>query len=337
MGRNLSGASGAATATAASDLILLPGQLPAFGSGRVEVFAKSGNYVVPAGVKQIRVRLVAGGAGLIAGMSTSFGSLLSATGGQPAVGAAPGAGGVGTGGDFQASGGAGGAAFRGGGGASGSELGNGGAGGAGFGDSGGGGGAVGGKNGGSASTTINAPGGGASAKENGNTAATAGASSEGGLDFSTLASANYNNTLNVIIPHPLFCFIGSGGTGGASGSGGNAGSGGGGAGAGSSGGYGGAGGACGGGGGSGGTETRGGAGGVCYPASDLYPPASIDNRTRRIGGGTGGAPDRAGGGGGGYARGVFVVEPGQVIPMTIAQQSASYINGHSGGLIVVEY
>lgn len=337
MGRNLSGASAAAMSAAAGDLVLLPGQLAAFGSGRVEVFSKSGNYVVKPGVKQIRVRLVAGGAGLIAGGSTSFGALLSATGGQPAVGAAPGAGGVGTGGDFQASGGPGGAAFRGGGGASGSELGTGGAGGAGFGDSGGGGGAVGGKNGGAASTTVNAPGGGASAKENGNTAVAAGTQSEGGLDFSTLASAGYNNTLNVIIPHPLFCFIGSGGSGAATGGGGNAGSGGGGAGAGSAGGYGGNGGVGGGGGGSGGTETRGGCGGVCYPASDLYPSSNTDNRTRRIGGGLGGAGDRAGGGGGGYARGAFAVEPGQVIPMTIAQQSASYVNGHSGGLIVVEY
>lgn len=335
MGRFLSSAGAAALSAAVGD-VLLPGQLPPFGSGRIEVHAKSGDFIVPADVKQIRVRLVAGGAGLIAGGSTSFGALLSATGGQPAVGAAPGAGGIGTGGDFRASGGPGGAGFRGGGGASGSELGNGGAGGGGFGDLGGGGGAVGGKNGGAASTTINAPGGGASAKQHGNTATLAGNMSEGGLDFSTLASAGYNNTLLAFIPHPLHAFIGSGGTGAGTGSGGDAGSGAGGAGAGSN-GRGGRGGACGGGGGAAGTETEGGCGGVCYPASSVSPPSSIDQKTRRIGGGLGGAGDRAGGGGGGYARGVFAVEPGQVFPMTIAQQSASYINGHSGGLIVVEY
>jgi hypothetical protein len=335
MGRFLSSASRAALGVAAASY-LLPGQLPTFGAGHVEVLLRSQDWVVPAGAKQVRVRVLAGGGGLIAGGSSSFGAMLSATGGQPAVGAVPGVGGVGTGGDFQASGGPGGANFRGGGGASGSELGNGGAGGAGDGESAGGGGAVGGKNGGAGNDAIGVSGGGASPKEHGTRSTSGGTPARGGVDFSGLGNgtAVYNG-LNVPLLHPLFAFLGAGGQGGSTGGVRAGGSGAGGGGGHRSSSPGGLGGACGGGGGGGGTG-EGYAGGMCWPADTVSMTGSYDGAQQRVGGGLGGASTRAGAGGGGYARGVFTVEPGAIIPVTVAQAGAA-THSHSGGLVIVEY
>ncbi|WP_368933321.1 hypothetical protein [Brevundimonas naejangsanensis] len=138
MGRVLSG-SGVATAAASglASLPSYPGQLGAFGSGKVKVIPVTQDFEVPvSGPYRIRV-LGGGGAMTAAGQSSSFGVLISATGGQPPAGKAGGAGGQGFGGDFQASGGVGGRALEiagygiigGGGGAAGSQLGVGGDGG----------------------------------------------------------------------------------------------------------------------------------------------------------------------------------------------------------------
>ena len=147
---NLSGTLGTKVAPA--------GYLGTFGNGLFQPFGVSGTFTVPTGITSIRVRVVgAGGGGFAsgtggggggyahgvftvipgatytvtigiggtagasatAGGTTSFGALISATGGQAGkAGATPATGGTGTGGDFQATGGAsGGAAGSGGGGA----------------------------------------------------------------------------------------------------------------------------------------------------------------------------------------------------------------------------
>lgn len=143
------------------------GYMGEFGSGLWRVFLASGNFTIPAGVKEIRVRVVGGGGGakgtgcggggggyahgvfpvtpgevyavtvsgknLYAGGTSSFGALISATGGAAgspsynSVHSNFGGGGIGVGGDFQARGGSGGTGPScGGGGGSGSQLGNGG-------------------------------------------------------------------------------------------------------------------------------------------------------------------------------------------------------------------
>lgn len=173
MGRSLSGASGSGGHVATlAGFPLLPGQLPLFGTGQCALFFDQGPGTVQkfkapvAGDYRIRV-FGGGGSSLADGQSSSFGAFMSATGGKAPAGLVGGAGGVGIGGDFQASGGAGGLGYAGGsnnlsgggGGAVGTQLGVGGAGGAasatGQGGSwtgGGGGGAVGGKKGGDATT-----------------------------------------------------------------------------------------------------------------------------------------------------------------------------------------
>lgn len=143
------------------------GYMGEFGSGLWRVFLASGSFTIPAGVKEIRVRVVGGGGGAggggcggggggyahgvfqvtpgdvyavtvsgknrNAGGTSSFGSLISATGGGVGSNSPTyphqnyGAGGIGIGGDFQAKGGSGGTGGSyGGGGGAGSQLGDGG-------------------------------------------------------------------------------------------------------------------------------------------------------------------------------------------------------------------
>lgn len=317
MGRRLSASTALSGSGAA---ILLPGQLPVFGSGRLRVFRSSQSWTVPAGVSSIRVRVNGGGAGLTeAGSAASFGNLISATGGGMPSGATPGTGGVGLGGDFQAAGGRGGAGARGGGGAAGSELGDGGNGGAGSSGSGGGGGAVGGKDG--------APG-------------IAGAQSvgaQGASPYETPSGVSQardfwgaavgNPGLDPWV-HPIQAFVGAGGMCSSySANGGPGGAGAGGAGAGSTGATGGAGGVLGGGGGG---QTAAVNGGAINPT--LTPILSNAMAAGAIGGGSGGDAARAGCGGGGYARGVFAVLPGQTFQVTVPPAPTA-----SSGLVIVEW
>ena len=350
MGRFLSGAASSALAVVAGEGYLLPGQLPAFGSGRFEVLVRASTVItIKPGVKQIRVRVQGAGGGATTAGATSFGALISASGGAAPNGLIGGVGGVGVGGDYQAAGGKGGDGKGGGGGAAGSELGVGGAGGAG-GIAGGGGGAVGGKVGGAGSAATSTLGaGGASPFADGG-AAPAGVP---GQDMTGQAHG-VNNLAQVAIPHPIFAFTGGGGgryAGYSSGY--DAGSGGGGGG-GTSGGAGtlnnpgGLGGVCGGGGGSGGAGTAnepyvGALGGAVWPASFLRRSTVAEWPDRyvgplRIGGGQGGNhidAGKAGAGGGGYARGVFPVEEGQQYTVTVAQQNDT--DGKSGGMVILEY
>ena len=135
------------------------GYMGEYGSGLWQVFTSSGTFTVPSSVTKIRVRVLGagcggtnggrggcgggyafgefavtpgaaytvtigaggvGGASPSAGGTTSFGALISATGGTTS------AGGVGVGGDYQSTGGVSANSTASGGGASGSQLGNGG-------------------------------------------------------------------------------------------------------------------------------------------------------------------------------------------------------------------
>lgn len=122
------------------------GYLIPYGNGMYRTFFRSGTFIVPPGVTSIRIRVHgAGGAGgsnfvnytSSAAETTSFGNLISATGGESGPGRSTSSGaspGIGVGGDFQSTGGRGGTnrdSSRGaGGGGAGSILGNGGSGGA---------------------------------------------------------------------------------------------------------------------------------------------------------------------------------------------------------------
>jgi hypothetical protein len=351
MGRYLSSASASALAVVAGEGYLLPGQLPAFGTGRFEVFTlPTVTVTIKPGVKQIRVRVAGGGGGATAAGATSFGDLISATGGAAPNGLVPGDGGIGIGGDYQAAGGKGGAGKGGGGGAAGSEMGKGGDGGAG-GLTGAGGGAVGAMIGGAAAATTSTRGpGGASAFGPGQPSP----SRRGGPDMTGQSVGGAVNLSGIALPHALFAFTGAGGgpmsafndnidagpgAGGAgSGSGGN----------GTNNQSPGKGGACGGGGGAGGGGTatepsQGGLGGAVWPATFINRYTINDWPDRyigpmRIGGGRGGNhidTGKAGAGGGGYARGVFAVVPGQQFPVTVAQQDDA--DGKSGGMVILEY
>lgn len=328
--------------------LILPGRLPTFRSGHFHMLPHTTIFVVPAGVYRLRVRVNGGGAGSEAAQSSSFGSMISATGGQPGAGLVGGLGGMGVGGDFQAAGGSGGAGYRSGGGAAGSELGAGGRGGdGGPGNigSGGGGGGVGGNRGGAGVQVASRPGGGGgSAFGRGQDATDDPSIPWGGPDI-TGRFNGFQNPGGVILAHLLDGFLGGGGYGPVSSParmGGN-GAGGGGNyglasnGAGSSGGHGGF---LGGGGGQGSFLNGPGLGGVCAPDAETMPALrAVSTATfyeTRIGGGMGGTSARAGSGGGGYARGEFDVLPGQQIPVTVALQSSETI-GVSGGLILVEY
>lgn len=288
------------------------GFLGYYRGGNWRTFLSSGTFIVPAGVTSIRVRVVGGGAGAsgFSGSTTSFGALISATGGGAS------AGGSGIGGDFQANGG-GSAAFTSsigtGGGGAGSQLGNGG-------DSGTGGGGVGGGTGGGTSGPSGS-GGGGSAYGVG-TPRTGAPDAYGNVGSPTFQATvtNITNSQTVqsfpmVARFPFEFFLGKGGGPGADGAAscGNDGGSGGGGGAsrviGGNGGWGGGGGGC-------GTPGTGGGGG--------------------IGGGGGGVADR-GGGGGGFAIGVFTVVPGTSYFVTVATPATSTGGPGGPGLCVVEW
>lgn len=327
MGRNL------ASSTALSGgngNTLLPGQLPAFGTGRYRIFFVTENWTPPAGVTKVRARVHGGGGGITADAgSSSFGSLMSATGGKRGVGAVAGVGGVGVGGDFQASGGAGGAGAGGGGGAAGSELGDGGTGGvADATGNAGGGGAVGGKVGGN---------GGAAGPGAGASPVMAGPSNTNGLQYAPnirgMAASAANTTLEPFnLPFPGFAFVGGGGVWGSNwlparmaGTDGGGG--------------------CGGGisntsapqgGGHGGVFGGGGGGNMSAASGMEGGQGGRLSDERAIGGGFGGTKGRAGSGGGGYARGVFDnLAAGQPIPITVA--TANPVTGVAAGLVILEF
>lgn len=350
MGRFISTQNRNAATSLGAGGVILPGALPTFGTGRFLVISKSRIWRVPDEVHRVRVRLVAGGGGYTtAGQSTSFGTLLSATGGQPGNGQVGGAGGIGIGGDFQASGGRGGHGLRSGGGAAGSELGAGGNGGAGNANStgaGGGGGGVGGNDGGAGINVVEvAGGGGGSAFGSGENASNvAGVIKYGGPDV-TGRYHGFQNSGNLSLKHLFDGFIGGGGYSSSGTSTGTSG----GSGAGGAGSYGrstasavsksGRGGFCGGGGGAGQNTSGGGFGGVCSVDTEALPSIgpSAQLIELRVGGGAGSNGDAgSGAGGGGYARGEFDVEPGQTITVTVAQQSDDSL-AVSGGLVLVEW
>ncbi len=320
----------------------LPGKLPFFGNGARRVINMSGSFTVPDGITSIRVRCIgAGGSGANydsngqAGGTSSFGTLISATGGGGGVfkvgagEAASPAGGAGIGGDFVAQGGKGGRGYisstsyraAGGGGAAGSQLGDGGDGGhcptSGFKDWFGSGGGVGFNDGGYCSQlTTSDTAGGASAFG-------AGQSTQPAPDLiGGIADKGYSgsiNALSLIIEHHFDGFTGGGGAGSvSSGPGGNGGPGaGGGVGA-----------------------TTGGSGGIggggAYGGSSSGPGG--------IGGGGAGYLDAdgrsvSGGAGGGYAHGVFTVTPGQVYTVTVGVGGAAPAGAGNGGngLVIVEW
>lgn len=290
-----------------------PGQLPVYGRGQaVILYASNANWRVPT-TGRFRVRVL-GGSGLTdaSGGTTSFGSLISATGGSKPNGTAGGLGGLGFGGDYQAAGGVGGTGLAsiggGGGGAAGSQLGPGGNGGNAVevidgsttGRHGGGGGGVGGHNGGTG-TTWGTPAGGGSPL----------ASAVGGVSgYNFLGVTDYSAgavTVDGLAP-PYFYFLGGFGSGtadpGLSGQGGRGelsymGSINGATIVGRQGGFGGGGG--------------GGFGGAGYKSL--------------LGGGQGGKTGFGGAGGGGYAHGEFNLTEGDQIPITVA----------SSGLVIVEW
>lgn len=317
--------------------IIQPGELPRFGDGRVLLFFSDGSWTVPADVTRVRVRVIGAGGGILPGGATSFGALISATGGGAASGDTPGAGGAGFGGDFQASGGAGGAGAGGGGGACGSQLGDGGAGGlpGAGGGGGGGGGACGGFQGG--------PGvvGGAGDRAGGWQATPLNPGSAYALRPDPYVTLGLSGSAPEMpfpfhsFPAGFACPPGVGGRGGPTknvapepGAPGGLGGGGGGAGV-----------------RDGGPNALGGRGGGLWPWVPAYERASYNNSSMPttpvgfIGGGLGGALGRAGAGGGGYAHGEFDVDPGQVFALTVPQPGAGGVTAQvaSGGLIIVEF
>lgn len=327
MGRVLSSATaaGGGSVIAANGLPLLPGQLPLFGSGHALIFYPGNGVVdfVPRTIRH-RIRVLGGGAsGLLDGQSSSFANLISATGGKKSNGLVGGVGGLGVGGDFQASGGAGGAGVDegdykragGGGGGAGSQLGVGGAGGAGRAKggegAGGGGGAVGGRKGADGSS---AGGGFGSSVFSFGTSDAPGSGLLGGGNIVTGAPLEL----------PYFFFIGAGASGSTP-----AGSGGGG---------------CGGNrtivsnttlGGTAGVMGGGSGGGGCSVGG------SGDSSACLFGGGQGGSLSwggLGGGGGGGFAMGEFDLAVDQPYAVTVAQRIQSQPGCvTSGGLVIVEW
>lgn len=302
----------AATAGLAS-LPAYPGQLPVFGSGKVALLFKTDAAWRSPISGQARVRVV-GGAGLTesSGGSSSFGSLISATGGEAPSGAEGGAGGVGIGGDFQASGGKGGRGLAsiggGGGGGAGSQLGDGGRGGDAVdvidetsrGKHSGGGGGVGGHAGGTGASWAAAAGGGSPLA--------AADASVSGYNFQGVAGYSAGAAMVDGLAPPFFQFVGGygdaanapglsgqGGTGELSWSGPI----------------------------NGGT-TKGRQGGIGGGGGGSF--SSTGYRSLR-GGGQGGGQGFGGAGGAGYAHGVVDLIADQVIPITVAD----------GGLVIVEW
>lgn len=247
MGRTLSEVAQVQSLTTATKAVPA-GYMGEFGSGLWRVFSENGTFTVPAGVSKIRVRVVGAGGGRgnggvggggggggyahgvftvtpgqsfpvtvgiggnqVDGGASSFGALISATGGKKGNHLPPyngGDGGIGVGGDFQASGGKGGTGDgsvnpKAGGGAAGSQLGDGGNGGdwvSGASTSGGGG--VGGGKGGN---TAGSPGGGGSPF--GNAILTTPAP-----DIIGGISSGVANPINAVIRFPFDGFTGGGGS-----------------------------------------------------------------------------------------------------------------------------
>lgn len=288
------------------------GQMPVFGNGLYRIFSIPGTYswTVPANIESIRVRVIgAGGAGGTPpstiggdGGTSSFGALISATGG--AGGRCNGqtaSGGTGVGGDFQSRGGdglggsLGGYGNRGGGGGAGSQLGDGGHG---------------------------RIGGGGIIHDGGEILRGGGSpyGSDGGPDIlGTYADGTaIANPIALRLRFPFDGFPGGGGMPTADNGGGDGGIGGGGAGGGGNGGIGGGAGV-----GANTTDLRGGVGGIGGGGGGLYVA------------GTGTA---SGGGGGGYAHGQFGVYPGQIFVVTVGAGGTSDTTGNGGpGLVVVEW
>ena len=337
MGRVLSGSTAGAGvfggASGAAALARIGGLLPLYGTGEVRVFfAGDGPLTfVPKAVRH-RIRVFGGGASSLAdGQSSSFASLISATGGKAPAGLAGGLGGQGIGGDFQANGGRGGAGLNlgsgryagGGGGAAGSQLGAGGDGGdadpynsGAIVGAGGGGGAIGGNRGGNGSATLGRGGGyGASVYSRATPDLP-------GLNLHGEAGALPSTGLAI----PMLQFVG----GGAGASIYTAGSGAGGHGANRTvnGGRSWTGGDAGWGGGGGGTAS-----------STASTPQMRGGRGRYGGGMGGGVPAGAGGGGGGgFAMGEFDLTVGQSYVVTLAQAVLSETDVEtSSGIVIVEW
>jgi len=211
------------------------GYLGDYRSGLWQIFTASGTFVVPATVSKIRVRVLGAGcggtnnnarggcgggwahgefnvtpgasytvtigAGSAAGASpatggtSSFGALLSATGGSTT------AGGTGTGGDYQATGGVSGNSAATGGGGAGSQLGNGG--GSSTSSSGGGGGIA-------NNSAVGTSGGGSAFGPN--SGSTGGPDVIAKVDLTSSATGD-RNPINAVIRFPTDGFVGGGGTG----------------------------------------------------------------------------------------------------------------------------
>lgn len=315
------------------------GFLGMFGAGNFKVFLNSGTFPVPPGVTRLRVRVLGGGAGFtytyqsvptgLPGGTSSFGSLISATGGTPGTQSTPGIGGKGVGGDFQANGGKGGK-IGGGGGAAGSQLGDGGDGGDGANyyqsqsyyiwATGGGGGVGGGKGGVcvSANAIINGTSDGGSPY--GNAVNLAGPDWLGNVNRSATAFSPVG-----VMRFPFDTFPGGGAV---------------------------SGGALPAGPGGGGAGTSGGNTGASMPARHAGIGGGGPGLTGWwgmagvMGGGAGGgilvtgdqSQSICGCGGGGYAHGIFSVTPGDSYTVTVAAMSAGNPTcGPSAGLVVVEW
>ena len=302
-----------------------------FGTGNFQVFTSSGTFV--ATTPSIRVRTIGGGQGAGSGSpgnggTSSFGTLISATGGTSSVGA-------GTGGQFQASGGVGGTAGvggGGGGGAAGSLAGTGGAGGNGTAyDGGGGGGCPGAGAAGSGSAANGFSGGGGGYYPA--VGITGGANSQGtsaaGSPASATPAQNGAPPTNVLYRFPFFAEGGGGGGGiinsafypgnGAPGGGGGGG---------------------GGSGGGAGGDGGGGGGGSIGESSVARAGGGGGFGGGGGGGTTGSGTGYNGGNGGGFAIGVFSLVPGATFTVTVGVAGTAGTDyGAAGGkgLVIVEW
>lgn len=299
-----------------------------FGTGNFQAYTTPGSYTftVGASTTSIRIRLWGGGQG--GGLAPGAGATSSITSlGISATGGATGTPGVGTGGQFQATGGAAGALSSGGthgggggGGGCGSLLGNGGAGGNAVEDYGGGGGGVN-ASAGAVGQIVNVGGGGGGTLASASPGGTGGPNTDG---TSAAVGANGVNPAGFVARFPFYQFGGGGGGGFTINS--NTGSG-----------------AVGGGGGGG--STYGGPGGIGGGGGGAAGVAASNAGGQGGLGGGGGGGDNgsgtgyAGGTGAGFAIGVFFVVPGA--QFTVVAGAGGTIGTHGGkggdGGVVIEY
>lgn len=250
MGRSLTPAEAASPPHTVATKVVPAGYMGEFGIGLWRVFSETGAFTVPVGVSKLRVRVVGAGGGrgpggiggggggggyahgildVVPGQvftvtigqggnqadggTSSFGALISATGGKRGSEISPYSGGEpgdGVGGDFQAKGGKGGkgnntGAPGGGGGAAGSQLGDGGAGGDWIsGSDAGGGGGIGGGKGGNTVSSPAGPGGGGSPFGNANFTTPA-------PDIIGGVGTGIANPISAVIRFPFDGFTGGGG------------------------------------------------------------------------------------------------------------------------------